>query len=89
MVGWTVKFTTQAVKDAGSLKRIRLDERAKGIIAIMEEDPFGKPPPFEKLKGDLKGKYSRRINGQHRLVYSIDSKSRTVIVFAMYSHYES
>ena len=43
------------------------------------------PPPYEKIMGDLKGKYSRRINITHRLVYKIEDKQ--VIVLRMWSHY--
>ena len=30
-----------------------------------------KSPPYEKLVGDLAGKFSRRINIKHRLVYEM------------------
>jgi toxin YoeB len=35
-----------------------------------------------------KGAYSRRINIQHRLVYEIFRKEKTVRVLRMWSHYE-
>ncbi len=47
-----------------------------------------KPPPFEKLLGDLKGAYSRRINIQHRLVYQVLEAEHTVKVLRMWTHYE-
>jgi toxin YoeB len=43
---------------------------------------------IEKLVGDLAGAYSRRINVQHRLVYQILPKQRTVKVLRMWTHYE-
>ena len=46
------------------------------------------PPPFEKLVGDLTGAYSRRINIQHRLVYQVYAKEKTVKVLRMWTHYE-
>ena len=87
MVGWDVKFQKKARKDAAKLKSAHLDGRAKRLIAIMRRDPYGNPPPFEKLKVELRGKYSRRINDQHRLVYAIDAENRTITVFSMFSHY--
>ena len=42
----------------------------------------------EKLKHELSGKFSRRINRKHRLVYQIDELSRTVIVLSAKAHYE-
>lgn len=55
---------------------------------VIERDPFGYPPPFEKLVGDLSGTYSRRINYQHRLVYEVFPEENTVKVIRMWSHYE-
>jgi toxin YoeB len=40
-------------------------------LNIVKESPFQNLPPHEKLVGDLKGAYSRRINIQHRLVYQV------------------
>jgi len=44
----------------------------------------GKP---ERLKGTLKGKWSRRITGKHRLIYQIDGKTITVLLLSAYGHY--
>ena len=43
---------------------------------------IGKP---EKLKYDLAGKWSRRINTEHRLVYEIDEN--LIIVHSLKGHY--
>lgn len=45
-------------------------------------------PPYEKLRGDLAGYYSRRINIQHRLIYQVLVAEKTVKVLRMWSHYE-
>jgi Txe/YoeB family toxin of toxin-antitoxin system len=54
----------------------------------LAKDPFSKPPPFEKLVGDLTGAYSRRIDIQHRLVYQVIPERRTVKILRMWTHYE-
>ena len=41
------------------------------LLAVMEKNPYQSPPAYEKLQGDLKGSYSRRINQQHRIVYDV------------------
>lgn len=41
----------------------------------------------EKLKHDLEGFWSRRINKKHRLIYQIEDEIITVIVVSAYSHY--
>ena len=66
---WKIFFTKQADKDKKNLKAAGLDEKAKSLIEVVRADPFGKPPAFELLKGNLEGAYSRGINLQHRFVY--------------------
>ena len=85
---WRIKFTNNAVKDMPLLRQAHLDDKTKNILNRMRLDPFIVPPPFEKLGGKLKGYYSRRINIQHRLVYSVNEESQTIIVHRMWSHYE-
>ncbi|MCL1862232.1 MAG: Txe/YoeB family addiction module toxin [Defluviitaleaceae bacterium] len=68
-MGYKLKYTYQADKDARLLERARLDKIAKNLLAIIGENPYQNPPAYEKLQGDMKGSYSRRINKQHRIVY--------------------
>ena len=67
-MSWHVVYARHAQKDAKKLVRGKLKKKAQESLAIVEQDPFQNPPPFEKLAGDLAGAYSRRINIQHRLV---------------------
>jgi toxin YoeB len=87
-VNWHVVYTKQAQKDATKLASSGLKPKAQELLAILAEDPFRRPPPFEKLVGDLAGAYSRRINIQHRLVYEILEEERIVKVLRLWSHYE-
>ena len=70
-MSWQIVFTSQAKKDAKKLARSGLKPQAERLLAILQEDPYQNPPPFEKLVGELAGAYSRRINIQHRLVYQV------------------
>jgi Txe/YoeB family toxin of toxin-antitoxin system len=83
-----VVFTRQAQKDAGRLAAAGLRSRAERLLALLTENPFQTPPPYEKLVGDLSGAYSRRINIQHRLVYQVDKETNTVKVIRLWTHYE-
>lgn len=65
-----------------------LKEKVQTLLAILEKDPLQNPPPYEKLVGDLKGAYSRRINIQHRLVYEVFRKERIVRILRMWTHYD-
>jgi len=85
---WNLVYTRQAQKDAKRLAASGLREKAQKLLDLVANDPFSKPPPFEKLVGDLTGAYSRRINVQHRLVYQVIPESRTVKVLRMWTHYE-
>jgi toxin YoeB len=85
---WRVVFTKQAQKDARKIARSGLRTKAEELLEILRKDPRQTPPPFEKLVGDLAGACSRRINIQHRLVYQILDKQRTVKVIRMWTHYE-
>jgi Txe/YoeB family toxin of toxin-antitoxin system len=87
-LNWTLEFTKQSLKDAVKLKRAGLWKKAEKLLAIIEHDPFQNPPPFEKLIGDLAGAYSRRINIQHRLVYTVFEEKKIVRVLRMWTHYE-
>jgi Txe/YoeB family toxin of toxin-antitoxin system len=87
-VSWRLVFTKQAQKDAGKLNAAGLKTKAEALFAILRENPFQNPPPFEKLVGDLAGAFSRRINIQHRLVYQVYPDERTVKVIRLWTHYE-
>ena len=88
MVTWNLVYSKFALKDAKKLSAAGLRDKAQTLLDLVEVDPFQNPPPYEKLVGDLKGAYSRRINIQHRLVYEIFRKEKTVRILRMWSHYE-
>nr|WP_264193994.1 Txe/YoeB family addiction module toxin [Marinomonas algarum] len=81
-------YTKQAQKDARKLASGGLKDKAKALLTLVSEDPYQKPPPLEKLVGDLAGAYSRRINYQHRLVYQVFDTENVVKVLRLWSHYE-
>ena len=85
---WTLVYTKQAQKDAKKLALSGLKPKAQELLALLAEDPYRKPPPYENLVGDLAGACSRRINIQQRLVYQIFEAEHTVKVLRLWSHYE-
>ena len=85
---WKLVYAKQAQKDAKKLAAAGLKDKAAGLLEILAAGPLQNPPPYEKLVGDLEGAYSRRINIQHRLVYEVFKKERTVRVLRMWTHYE-
>lgn len=84
---WKLVYTGQAQKDAKKLARLGLKPNVLELLEIIRKNPFQNPPPYEKLVGDLKGAYSRRINIQHRLVYQVLEPEQTVKVIRLWTHY--
>jgi len=81
-------YSKQAIKDSSRLKKSNLLTKGKEILSLLEKDPFMSPPLFEKLTGNLKGYYSRRLNQQHRIVYEVYQKEKIVRIIRLWTHYE-
>jgi toxin YoeB len=68
-----------------------IDDKIKELLKEIRKTPFhgiGKPEP---LKYDLKGYWSRRITGEHRLVYKVEGKKgvdQTCYVIQCRFHYD-
>lgn len=81
-------FSPNALTDLEYWKQKRNEKilkRIKQLVQAIQEDPFrgiGKPEP---LKHNLSGKWSRRINDEHRIIYKIESG--TIIIVALKEHY--
>ena len=83
MKPFIVRFTKEAAKDVKKLPP-RLKEKLREILlSQIVVDPFS----GKKLVGDLQGFYSVRLTYRDRVVYSIDSESRTVFVHRARTHY--
>ena len=87
-MSWRLVYTKQAQKDAEKPAAADLKPKAQSLLAVLGENPYQAPPPFEKLVGDLSGAYSRRISIQHRLVYQVLDDAKTVKVLRMWTHYQ-
>ena len=85
---WEIILSKKAQEDFKKIKKIGLFDKVKALIIVLRENPFLSPPPCEKLVGNLKGCYSRRINIKHRLVYRVIKETKTIEILRMWSHYE-
>ena len=85
---YQVIFTKAALKQLPNVKVAGLAKKVKALAELLAQDPYRIPPPYEKLSGDLKGAYSRRLNVQHRLVYQILEEENIVKILSMWTHYE-
>ncbi len=81
-------FDEIALKDLSHWKKsgnAAVQEKIKKLLLAIQQSPYsgiGKPEP---LKYSLTGKWSRRINGEHRIVYQI--KDDQILIFSLRGHY--
>lgn len=62
-----------------------LVKKIEKLLISIQESPFtgiGKPEP---LKYEFSGKWSRRIDGQHRVIYEVIDDS--IIIYSLKGHY--
>ncbi|MBR2208401.1 MAG: Txe/YoeB family addiction module toxin [Synergistaceae bacterium] len=85
---YKIVYSHTAQKDIEKLKSAHLDKKTKTLIDMLKENPFKSPPIFEKLSGDLKGAFSRKINAQHRIVYQVFEDEHIVKIISLWTHYE-
>lgn len=65
---------------------LKILKKIADLFSAILKDPYkgiGKP---EGLKANLKGFWSRRINDEHRIVYTVTTDS--IIVISRRSHYK-
>ncbi len=86
---YQIEYHKNVLKEINKLKENNLDKKAKLLIEVLKTNPFQNPPPYEKLVGELKEMYSRRINIKHRLVYKVVEEEKKVQILSMWSHYEN
>lgn len=85
---YRIVYSKKSLKHVQNIKTANLEKQIKELMNVLRENPFRNPPPYEKLQGELKGFYSRRINAKHRLVYQVYESENTVKILRMWTHYE-
>jgi Txe/YoeB family toxin of toxin-antitoxin system len=81
-------FSPQAKKDSKKITSSGLKPKVQELLNLIKKEPLQYPPKFEYLSTNLKGKISRRINKQHRLVYEIFKKEKLIKIYRMWTHYD-
>jgi toxin YoeB len=83
-----IEFTQRAFKDLQDWKKTgntKIIKRITELTASILESPFsgiGKPEP---LKYKYSGKWSRRINQEHRYIYEV--RDEILYIFSLRGHY--
>jgi toxin YoeB len=84
-----VAFTPKAQNDIADWKRsgnIAIQQKIKELLQSIKNTPFegiGKPEP---LKHGLAGKWSRRINREHRIIYTVSGN--IINIYSLKGHYK-
>jgi toxin YoeB len=84
-------FTPKALEGIEKLKKsgnIPLLKKPKKLFVELSDHPFKGTGQPEQLKHEFARFWSRRLNREHRIVYSIDQKIITVTVISVLGHYK-
>lgn len=87
-MGLRIIFSAEALNDLSFWKQTgnkKIQKKISSLLIAIQSEPFsgiGKPEP---LKFELSGKWSRRINQEHRIIYEI--LSETIIIHSLKGHY--
>ncbi len=84
-----IVFTVQAQADLRHWKRSGnkiVQAKITELLQSILKTPFDGPGRPEALKYELSGKWSRRINGEHRLVYLVEEE--TIYIYSLRGHYK-
>lgn len=86
----TVEYSEKAYKDLQFWLKSGNKPIQKKILILIENikkapfDGIGKP---EALKYSLLGKWSRHINEEHRIVYSLKEEANIILIHSLKGHY--
>ncbi|QTQ07040.1 Txe/YoeB family addiction module toxin [Macrococcoides canis] len=85
---YKIVLKSSVKKDLKKIKNTLLETNFLKIINQLKENPYNNNHSFEKLIPPIKGFYSRRINVQHRVVYTVNDEDKIVTIYSAYGHYE-
>lgn len=79
---FSIEFTPEADDDLKywkSTNSIKILDKIKELLTVMQIDPFKGVRKPEPIKRNLTGYGSRRITQEHRLVYKITNRVITIV----------
>lgn len=90
-MSYTLRFSKNALEDLDKHKKTGNQVTLKKIEKLLKElreHPYTGTGRPEKLKFDLAGLHSRRINQKHRLVYAVEESTVVVLILSAWAHYD-
>ena len=85
---YLVVIKNSAKPDLKKVMQSRLRSRFEQVMVTLGKDPNDSADSLEKLQPPSARFHSRRLNGQHRVVYTIDEATKTVTILSAWSHYQ-
>lgn len=89
MSKYSIQIKNSAKVDLRKIKQSNLRAQFEKVIQTLKEDPYLPTQSFEKLKPTHEGRYSRRLNRQHRVVYRVNEGEKIVEIYSAWTHYEA
>jgi toxin YoeB len=89
-MSYVLEFTKVALADIERHKKSgdkAVLKKISKLLNELKENPTDGTGRIELMKYGLSGKFSRRINHKHRLVYTIEQEIVTVHVLSLWEHY--
>lgn len=90
-MSYSIEFTKKASGDIELLKQSGDKSVIKKLYVLLNEmvaDPRKGTGQPELLKHELAGYWSRRLNREHWIVYSIDDSVVRIVVISIKGHYK-
>lgn len=87
---YEIRYSQKALEDIAYFKKlgdVAIKRKISRFIEELEQHPSIGTGQVEALKHDLSGYWSRRINQEHRLLYSINEESKIVYIYSLKGHY--
>ncbi|MDR0899285.1 MAG: Txe/YoeB family addiction module toxin [Lactobacillaceae bacterium] len=84
---YRIEIKNSAKSDLKKIKNAKLISQFEKVRNQLQLNPFEPNQYFERLTPPGTGKYSRRINHQHRVVYKVDVEEKIVQILSAYGHY--
>lgn len=89
-MSYSIEFTPKALEGIEKLKKSGnkpLLKKMRKLLDELTEHPYTGTGQPEQLKQNLAGFWSRRINQEHRIVYTVDEKRVVVTIVSAKGHY--
>ena len=85
---YKIEFKKLALKQVQKIsENKKVMERLQLILGDIISDPYSTNFKFERLKHNLKGYCSKRLNKKDRVIYEVKDDIITVLILSVLGHY--